>query len=77
MPISLQFAIRWLSYPLVFGGSAAFMIWALYAGVPYWPATPVVAAVGQAKANELFEESVSLLSRCGSMQICELTAPSG
>ena len=37
MPISLQFAIRWLSYPLVFGGSAACMIWALYAGVPYWP----------------------------------------
>lgn len=46
MSTSLRFAIRWLSYPLVFGGCAAFMIWALYAGVPYWPTTPIVAAVG-------------------------------
>ncbi|BAU74468.1 sterol desaturase-like protein [Metapseudomonas furukawaii] len=30
----------------MFGGSAAFMVWALYAGVPYWPSTPLVAAVG-------------------------------
>ncbi|SDU66871.1 Fatty acid hydroxylase superfamily protein [Pseudomonas mandelii] len=46
MSTSLQFALRWLSYPLVFGGSAAFMVRALYAGVPYWPSTPLVAAVG-------------------------------
>ena len=46
MSTSLRFALRWLSYPLVFGGSAAFMVWALYAGVPYWPSTPLVAAVG-------------------------------
>ena len=46
MSTSLRFALRWLSYPLVFGGCAAFMIWALYAGVPYWPTTPIVAAVG-------------------------------
>ncbi|HJH21077.1 MULTISPECIES: sterol desaturase family protein [Pseudomonas] len=46
MPISLRFALRWLSYPLVFGGSTAFMVWALYAGVPYWPTKPLVAAVG-------------------------------
>ena len=46
MSTSLRFPLRWLSYPLVFGGSAAFMVWALYAGVPYWPSTPLVAAVG-------------------------------
>jgi sterol desaturase/sphingolipid hydroxylase (fatty acid hydroxylase superfamily) len=46
MSTSLQFVLRWLSYPLVFGGSAAFMLWALYADVPYWPSTPLVAAVG-------------------------------
>lgn len=46
MSTSLQFALRWSSYPLVFGGCAAFMVWALYAGVPYWPSTPLVAAVG-------------------------------
>lgn len=45
MPI-FQSAIRWLSYPFVFGGCAAFMIWALYAGIPHWPTTPMVAAVG-------------------------------
>ncbi|QXZ14682.1 sterol desaturase family protein [Pseudomonas sp. AO-1] len=41
-----RFAIRRLSYPLVFGGCAAFMVWALYAGMPYWPTSPLVAAVG-------------------------------
>lgn len=46
MSIFLRFAIRWLSYPLVFGGCTAFMTWALYAGVPYWPTTPIVAAAG-------------------------------
>lgn len=46
MPIFLRFPLRWMSYPLVFGGCAAFMIWALYAGVPYWPSTPLVAAAG-------------------------------
>ena len=46
MPSFLRFALRWVSYPLVFGGSAAFMIWTLYTGVPYWPTTPLVAAVG-------------------------------
>lgn len=46
MSTSVQFVLRWLSYPLVFGGSAAFMLWALYAGVPYWPSTPLVAAGG-------------------------------
>ncbi|MDH1682587.1 hypothetical protein N5E30_13485 [Pseudomonas chengduensis] len=46
MSIPLRFAIRWLSYPLVFGGCASFMIWALYAGIPYWPTTPIVAAAG-------------------------------
>lgn len=46
MSTSLQFALRWSSYPLVFGGCAAFMVWALYAGVPYWPSTPLVAALG-------------------------------
>lgn len=46
MPIFLRFTLRWLSYPLVFGGCAAVMIWTLYAGFPYWPTTPVVAAMG-------------------------------
>lgn len=46
MSTFLRFAIRWVSYPLVFGGAAAFMIWALYAGVPYWPTTPIAAAIG-------------------------------
>ncbi|KAA0963685.1 sterol desaturase family protein [Pseudomonas sp. ANT_H12B] len=46
MPSFLRFALRWVSYPLVFGGSATFMIWTLYTGVPYWPTTPLVAAVG-------------------------------
>lgn len=46
MPSFLQLALRWVSYPLVFGGSATFMIWTLYTGVPYWPTTPLVAAVG-------------------------------
>lgn len=46
MSTFLRFVIRWVSYPLVFGGAAAFMIWALYAGVPYWPTTPIAAAIG-------------------------------
>ncbi|WP_313025112.1 hypothetical protein [Pseudomonas lopnurensis] len=46
MSISLRFAIRWLSYPLVFGSCTAFMVWALYAGIPYWPTTLIVSAAG-------------------------------
>ncbi len=46
MPLSLRCAIRWMSYPLVFGGSTAFMIWSLYTGIPSWPIMPLVAAVG-------------------------------
>lgn len=46
MSKSSRFAIRWLSYPVVFGGTAAFMVWSLYVGIPYWPTTPLVAAVG-------------------------------
>ncbi|MBT8764852.1 sterol desaturase family protein [Metapseudomonas boanensis] len=42
----LRFMIRWFSYPIAFGGTAGWMIWLLYGGVPYWPATPLIAAVG-------------------------------
>ncbi|HCL3894643.1 TPA: sterol desaturase family protein, partial [Pseudomonas aeruginosa] len=43
---SLRFMIRWLSYPTIFGGAAAWMIWLLYTGIPYWPSTPIIAALG-------------------------------
>ncbi|WGX36754.1 hypothetical protein P7I82_01430 [Pseudomonas aeruginosa] len=43
---SLRFMIRWLSYPAIFGGAAAWMIWLLYTGIPYWPSTPIIAALG-------------------------------
>lgn len=43
---SLRFMIRWLSYPAIFGGAAAGMIWLLYTGIPYWPSTPIIAALG-------------------------------
>lgn len=46
MSISLRFAIRWLSYPLVFGSCTAFMVWALYAGIPYWPTSLVAHSRG-------------------------------
>lgn len=39
------FAIRWLSYPAVLGSAAGGMIWLLYDGAPYWPTTPVIAAI--------------------------------
>ena len=41
-----SFDIRWFSYPAVFGGTAAGMIWLLYDGAPYWPTTPIIAAIG-------------------------------
>lgn len=40
--------IRWGSYPLVFGGSAVSILAALEAGLPYWPATPLVVAAALA-----------------------------
>ncbi|NQD92190.1 sterol desaturase family protein [Pseudomonas sp. CrR25] len=46
MANSLGFMIRWFSYPAIFGGVAAWMIWQLYTGIPYWPSTPLIAAVG-------------------------------
>ncbi len=49
----LRFMIRWFSYPIVFGGTAGWMIWLLYGGVPYWPATPLIAAVGIASVAML------------------------
>ncbi|WP_028628363.1 MULTISPECIES: sterol desaturase family protein [Pseudomonas] len=39
-----RFMIRWFSYPAIFGGTAAGMLWLLYEGVPYWPVTPIMAA---------------------------------
>jgi len=42
----LRFMIRWFSYPMVFGGTAGWMLWLLYDDVPYWPTTPLIAAVG-------------------------------
>ncbi|MBI2379494.1 MAG: sterol desaturase family protein [Gammaproteobacteria bacterium] len=42
--LALDALIRWGSYPLVFGGSAAAILAALQAGMPYWPTTPLVAA---------------------------------
>jgi sterol desaturase/sphingolipid hydroxylase (fatty acid hydroxylase superfamily) len=46
MSNALRFMIRWFSYPVIFGGAAASMIWLLYRGIPYWPSTPIIAAVG-------------------------------
>lgn len=43
---SLRFMVRWFSYPAIFGGAAAWMIWLLYADIPYWPSTPIIAALG-------------------------------
>jgi len=34
-----------MSYPLIFGGTAAFMVWALYTGIPPWPTTLLIAIV--------------------------------
>lgn len=45
MIIIIRYAIRWMSYPLIFGGSAAFMIWALYTGIPPWPTTLLIVMV--------------------------------
>ncbi|MBC6624438.1 sterol desaturase family protein [Pseudomonas sp.] len=45
MIVIFRYAIRWMSYPLIFGGSAAFMIWALYTGIPPWPTTLLIAMV--------------------------------
>lgn len=46
MSNSLRFIIRWFSYPLIFAGAAAAMIGLLYADIPYWPTTPIIAASG-------------------------------
>ncbi|WP_262410573.1 sterol desaturase family protein [Aquipseudomonas alcaligenes] len=42
----LRFMIRWFSYPVIFGGTAGWMIWQLYEGLPYWPSTALIAVVG-------------------------------
>lgn len=42
----LRFMIRWFSYPVIFGGTAGWMIWMLYKGLPYWPGTALIAVVG-------------------------------
>ncbi|KRB84239.1 sterol desaturase family protein [Duganella sp. Root198D2] len=38
-----QWAIRYLSYPLVFGAAAAAILWAATHGLPYWPTIPLMA----------------------------------
>lgn len=45
MIIIFRYVIRWMSYPLIFGGTAAFMVWALYTGIPPWPTTLLIAIV--------------------------------
>ena len=42
-----QWAIRFLSYPAVFGGAAAAIIWQAGAGLPYWPNIPLTALAGR------------------------------
>ena len=41
-----RFLIRWFSYPAIFGGVSAGMVWLLYQGIPYWPSTAILAALG-------------------------------
>ncbi|MDU9399387.1 MULTISPECIES: sterol desaturase family protein [Pseudomonadaceae] len=41
-----RFMVRWFSYPVIFGGTAGWMIWLLYKGLPYWPSTALIAASG-------------------------------
>ena len=41
-----RWAIRWCSYPLVFGGVAASILWTLSQGLPYWPLVPMLALLG-------------------------------
>jgi sterol desaturase/sphingolipid hydroxylase (fatty acid hydroxylase superfamily) len=38
-----QWAIRYFSYPVVFGGAAAAMLWSAAQGLPYWPLVPLLA----------------------------------
>lgn len=38
-----QWAIRYLSYPAIFGGAAAAILWAAATGLPYWPTIPGIA----------------------------------
>jgi sterol desaturase/sphingolipid hydroxylase (fatty acid hydroxylase superfamily) len=40
------FIVRWLSYPVIFGGVAAAMVWLLYQNSPYWPSTAILAIFG-------------------------------
>jgi sterol desaturase/sphingolipid hydroxylase (fatty acid hydroxylase superfamily) len=41
-----QWTIRYLSYPIVFGGAASAILWAAAAGLPYWPTMPLIALAG-------------------------------
>lgn len=41
-----QSIIRWGSYPLVFGGCALAIVYALYSKVPYWPVVPAISLAG-------------------------------
>lgn len=44
IPTPCKLLIRWGSYPLIFGGSAALLLSLLYRGIPAWPASlPIVA----------------------------------
>ncbi|WP_229632090.1 sterol desaturase family protein [Pseudoduganella violaceinigra] len=52
----MQWAIRYLSYPAIFGGTAAAILWAAGAGLPYWPTLPALALAGIA--------IVAILERC-------------
>lgn len=41
-----RWMIRWLSYPVVLGGIATVILWAVTIGLPYWPLVPLVALFG-------------------------------
>ena len=38
-----QWALRYLSYPTIFGGTAAAILWTATQGLPYWPTVPLMA----------------------------------
>lgn len=42
----MQTLIRYLSYPLIAGGSAVLLIVLASQGVPYWPLFPLIVAAG-------------------------------
>lgn len=42
----MRWTIRWLSYPLVLGTTAALILWCVSRAIPYWPAVPLLALLG-------------------------------